>query len=152
MLKRTPGMCPHDQTVPARMRVRGRDWQTCVFMGKSRRDSGDKAKHERQSECCRTMRQQELIREEVNFLLRCEVTDARLQRVGVTFVELTTDGSCARLWFTADGEEDRTAALERAAGFIRNHLAESLALKRTPELRFRRDPTSRTPAPRAEEP
>ncbi len=89
------------------------------------------------------MRLQELIREEVNLLLRCEVTDVRLQGVVVTIVELAGDGSCARLWFTADGDEDRIEALERAAGFLRSQLAESLALKRTPDLRFRRDPTTR---------
>jgi ribosome-binding factor A len=97
------------------------------------------------------MRLQELIREEVNFLLRCEVTDVRLQGVVVTFVELAGDGSCARLWFTADGEEDRTEALERAANFLRNHLADSLGLKRTPELRFRRDPMTRMLVPSTEE-
>ncbi len=112
-------------------------------MGKSRRESGNRSRRQRASEGGRTERLQELIREEVNFLLRCEVTDVRLQGIAVTFVELATDGSCARLWFTAEGEQDRTEALERAAGFLRNHLAESLALKRTPELRFRRDPTTR---------
>jgi ribosome-binding factor A len=87
---------------------------------------------------------QELIREEVNYLLRCEVADARLQGVAVTFVQLARDGACARLWFTAEGEQDRIEALERAAGFLRSHLTDSMALKRTPELRFRRDPTTRS--------
>lgn len=68
----------------------------------------------------------------------------RLQSVVVTQVALAGDGSCARLWFTAEGDEDRTAALERAAGFFRSRLAEALALKRTPDLRFRRDPATRT--------
>ena len=114
-------------------------------MGRSRRESGKRPRREGISEGGRHLRLQELIREEVNFLLLGEVIDRRLQGVVVTFVELAGDGSCARLWFTADGEEDRTEALERAAGFLRNQLAESLALKRTPELRFRRDPTTRTP-------
>jgi ribosome-binding factor A len=103
---------------------------------------GNRSRRERTSDGGRTVRLQELIREEVNLLLRCEVADARLQGVVITFVELA--GECARLWFTAPGEEDRTEALERVAGFLRNQLAESLALKRTPELRFRRDPTTRT--------
>lgn len=113
-------------------------------MGKSRRDYKDRSARDSNNEGSRTMRLQELIREEVNYLLRGEVTDVRLQSVVITFAELTKDGSCARLWFTAEGEEDRTEALERAAGFLRHHLAESLALKRTPELRFRRDPTTRS--------
>jgi len=90
---------------------------------------------------------QELICEEVNLLLRFEASDAQLQDVVITFVQLAADGSCARLWFTAQGEEDKSEVLEGAAGFLRNHLAESLALKRTPELRFRRDPTTRTMVP-----
>jgi ribosome-binding factor A len=115
-----------------------------VSMGKSRRDTGNRSRRKRNSEGGRIIRLQELIREEVNFLLRCEVTDACLQDVTVTFAELAGDGSCARLWFTAAGADDKTEALERAAGYLRNHLAESLALKRTPELRFRRDPATRT--------
>ena len=120
-------------------------------MGKSRREYGDRSRRERVSDGARTVRLQELIREEVNFLLRCEVTDAQLQGVVVTFVELTGDGSCARLWFTAGDKDDRTDALERAAGFLRNQLAESLALKRTPELRFRRDPATTQLVPSREE-
>jgi ribosome-binding factor A len=117
---------------------------------------GKRSRGERTSEDGgRIIRLQELIREEVNFLLRCEATDPDLQDVVVTMVELAGDGSCARLWFTADGEPEeqkqRTEALERAAGFLRNHLAESLGLKRTPELRFRRDPATRTLIPSAEE-
>lgn len=120
-------------------------------MSRSRRESAERSRGERQGEGGRITRLQELIREEVNFLLRCEVTDPRLQGVVVTWVEMAGDGSCARLWFTAASEEDRTGALERAAGFLRNHLAESLALKRTPELRFRRDPTTRSLGPVSKE-
>ena len=90
----------------------------------------------------RTVRLQELIREEVNLILRNEVRDPRLDSVVITMVELT--GECARLWYTAEGEEDRRDACDHIAGFLRTQLAESLGLKRTPELRFRRDPASRT--------
>jgi ribosome-binding factor A len=121
--------------------------ETCVQMGKSKREFGKRSRQHEASEGGRTVRLQELIREEVNFLLRSEATDARLQSVVVTFVELTRDGSCARLWFTAEGATNRAEALERAGGFLRNRLAESLGLKRTPELRFRRDPTTRTLLP-----
>ena len=107
-------------------------------MGKERRQrrGGDGA---------RTLRLQELIREEANYLLRNEVRDRRLDGAEITMVELAGDGSCARLWFTCDGDDDddRAAAFERVAGFIRTNLADNLGLKRTPELRFRRDPTSR---------
>jgi ribosome-binding factor A len=85
-------------------------------------------------------RLQELIREEVNFLLRSEIGNPRLDGIVVTMVELAGDGSCARIWFTAETDDDRIDALEGAAGFLRSRLAESLDCKRTPELRFRRDP------------
>jgi ribosome-binding factor A len=100
----------------------------------------------------RLVRLQELIREEVSYLLRGEVRDPRLQGVAVTMVQLAGDGSCARIWFTADTEDnDQTiAALDGAAGFLRSRLAESLGCKRTPELRFRRDPVTRA-LPRSEE-
>jgi ribosome-binding factor A len=91
----------------------------------------------------RTARLKELIREELNFLLRSEVSDPRLDGVVVTIVDLTGDGSCARVWFAAQTEGEQMEALDGAAGFLRNHLAESLGLKRTPELRFRRDRATR---------
>lgn len=94
----------------------------------------------------RSARLRELIREELNFLLRNEVRDPRLTDVTVTHVELS--GSCARIWYSADAETDE--ALERASGLFRNHLAEALSLKRTPELRFRRDPATRAFATTAE--
>jgi len=73
-----------------------------------------------------------------------EIGDARLDGVRITFVELTADGSCARLWYSAPAGCEPRDALERAAGFLRWRLAESLGLKRTPELRFRRDEATRT--------
>jgi|SRR4051812_17840579 ribosome-binding factor A len=95
----------------------------------------------------RTVRLQELIREELNFLLRGEVQDPRLDSVVVTMVELSPDGSRARIWFAADEPEAALRALDGAAGFLRSDLAEALGLKRTPDLRFRRDPTTRAFAP-----
>jgi ribosome-binding factor A len=121
-------------------------------MGKaSRQKHGSRATEGEIGDGARTVRLQELIREEVNFLLQNEVRDRRLEGVVVTMVELAGDGSCARLWFTADGADTKIEALERAAGFLRNQLADSLGLKRTPELRFRRDPATRAFAPAVEE-
>lgn len=102
----------------------------------------------------RTVRLQELIREELNFLLRGELRDPRLEGVTFTMVELSSDGSRARAWFTAKdeaGEIGALEALEGAASFLRRDLAESLGLKRTPDLRFRRDPVSRLLAPGSKE-
>jgi ribosome-binding factor A len=101
----------------------------------------------------RTVRLQELMRQELNFLLRGEARDPRLDGVEVTIVELSGDGSRARIWFTCEPDHERDAldALDGAAGFLRDDLAEALGLKRTPELRFRRDPATRLYANELEE-
>lgn len=91
----------------------------------------------------RTLRIQELIREEVNFLLRNEIGDPRLDGVLITMVELAPDGSSARLWYTQEDDAEKGPALDRAEGFLRGNLRESLGLRRTPELRFRRDRATR---------
>ena len=112
-------------------------------MGKTRRQQHRGRTQEREDgDGTRTVRLQELIREEVNLILRNEVRDPRLDSVVITMVELA--GERARLWYTAEGDEDRSDACEHIAGFLRTQLAESLGLKRTPDLRFRRDPASRT--------
>jgi ribosome-binding factor A len=93
----------------------------------------------------RARRLEELIREEVNFVLSTEIEDPRLDGVRVSYVELTPDGACARVWFRSDSpaasrSDEQVRALERATGFLRARVADGVALKRTPELRFRRDP------------
>jgi ribosome-binding factor A len=96
----------------------------------------------------RGSRLQELIREEVDSILRDEVQDPQLQEVRITACELSIDGARARLWYTTPaGTYDPAnaaieAALARASRFVRTRLAETLALKRTPELVFRRDPAT----------
>jgi ribosome-binding factor A len=112
-------------------------------MGKSKREQNGKnrTREREMSDGSRMVRLQELIREEMNFLLRSEIRDPRLDGVEITMVEL--QGECARLWFTTETDNGTTEALDRAAGFMRSQLAESLGLKRTPELRFRRDPATR---------
>jgi ribosome-binding factor A len=120
--------------------------QVCA-MGKSERENGREDDRKRRSrergvgDCDRLVRLRELIREEVNFVLRNEIRDPRLCEVEITMVELL--GECARLWFTSEMEEGTKEALERAGGLLRCRLAENLGLKRTPELRFRRDPATR---------
>ena len=128
---------------PVRAR-RVRDERGTCVMGKTKQQHRSNDEDERDGgDGYRIVRLQELIREEVNLILRNEVRDPRLDSVVITMVELAGDGSRARLWFTAEGDEDRRDACEHIAGFLRTQLAESLGLKRTPELRFRRDPASR---------
>lgn len=96
----------------------------------------------------RSLRIEELFREELNSLLDNEVNDPALEATRVTWVELSRDGSRARIWFAFTNRErpfDTTAiyaALARASGFLRARLCDALALKRMPELRFRHDPAT----------
>lgn len=114
-------------------------------MGKTKQQHRGRSREDREGgDGTRIVRLQELIREEVNLILRNEVSDPRLDSVVVTMVELAGDGSRARLWYTAEGDEDRRDACDHIAGFLRTQLAESLGLKRTPELTFRHDPASRS--------
>ena len=88
----------------------------------------------------------ELFREELNSILDLEMNDPRLEGTRVRFVELSRDGSRARVWLspTHPASSDVTAreleaAFERASGFLRRRLCEALPLKRMPELCFRHD-------------
>jgi ribosome-binding factor A len=118
-------------------------------MGKQ--DSSRRARHRTagaNDHGIRGQRLEELIREEINSVLDSEISDSRLQGARITRVELTRDGSRARLWFTLEhtsfGSELHAmqAAFERAAGFFRSRLCEGLPLKRIPELRFCHDPSA----------
>jgi ribosome-binding factor A len=90
-----------------------------------------------------------LFREELCSLFDTEINDSHLSSVTVTRVELTRDGACARVWFQSKNtdvtDENVEFALQRARGFLRSRLSEALPLKRTPELRFYRDPTPSEP-------
>src|SRR4051812_25058607 len=92
----------------------------------------------------RHARLQELIREEIVALLRDEVRDPLLEPVRVTSVVLSVDYRHARVHFArlrpsqepAAVLHDVQLALLRATPFLRARLAESLDLKRVPDLRF----------------
>jgi ribosome-binding factor A len=113
-------------------------------MSREQRRSGRRGGGERDRTGTRAARLQELIRQEVSFMFENEIRDGRLQDVRVTFVDLTVDGSCARVWYSAAAPtRELEGALARVAPFLRGRLTESLGLKRTPEVRFRRDDATR---------
>ncbi len=76
-------------------------------------------------------------------MVQFELKDPRLGFVTITAVDVTTDVQFARVYFTVVGDEgarrDSTAALERAAGFIRRQLGKRLHMRTVPELSFRYD-------------
>jgi ribosome-binding factor A len=99
----------------------------------------------------RSLRLEQLFREELISILDSDVNDERLADVRVTRVELSRDGSRARVGFTTRSREHGSSvettelALLRATGFLRRRLCEALPLKRTPELRFRYEPLALEP-------
>ena len=89
----------------------------------------------------------EQIRGELSRLVRDEVSDPRIGLLTLTRVEVAPDLSSASVFWSPLGtqcEEDLEtvgAGLTSASGFLRKRLADELSLRRTPELRFRHDPS-----------
>ncbi len=97
----------------------------------------------------RTLRISAQLQDELARLLREETTDPRVRLVTLTRVDVAPDLSHAIVFFSImDAEADDTerveeaeAGLDSAAAFLRRRVAARLSLKRTPELRFRFDPS-----------
>jgi ribosome-binding factor A len=92
----------------------------------------------------RIARLNDAFRDEISDLLRRQVKDPRLAVfITVTRVETSADISHAKVFVSVMGsEEDRESALkglEAASSFLRREIGHRLALRRTPELSFRRD-------------
>jgi ribosome-binding factor A len=92
----------------------------------------------------RHARLQRVLFEELCSILRDEIADPRLSEIRFDHVSLSMDHANARVAFVVppDRLNDRAyvqkaeRALEQVAGFFRARLAESLDLKRVPQLRF----------------
>lgn len=98
----------------------------------------------------RALRLSELLREELNSILDGELGDTRFDGVVVTLVELSRDGSRARIWYSMKQHDaarvaEAHSAFGHAARFFRTRLCEALPLKRFPELSFRHDPSVLSP-------
>ncbi len=69
-----------------------------------------------------------------------KVRDQQLTEVTITSVTITDDLTSARIFYAIPGSNKGskkvTAALERATGFVRSHLAKTLNLRYTPVLKF----------------
>jgi len=96
----------------------------------------------------RAVRLEQLLREELNSILDGELGDQRFDGVRVTLVELSRDGSRARIWYSLQGPHDHSrlhavqSAFAHASGLLRWRLCDALPLKRSPELSFRHDPAA----------
>jgi len=82
----------------------------------------------------------QLIKEEISYLLQRELKDPRLGFVTVTEVAVARDLRSGKVYVSVLGSEAEwrasLEALQRARGFIRNWLAPRLRLRAVPELRF----------------
>jgi len=91
----------------------------------------------------RTVRLNQLLREELATLLRTEIKDPRVEPVTITGVDVTQDLAYADVYVRTltGGDADSVAieGLKSAEGFIRRQLGRELRLRRIPELRFHLD-------------
>ena len=77
--------------------------------------------------------------EEISLILMREVKDENIKFVTITGVDVTSDLSFAKVYYTVldDTKKETTAeALEKASSFIRTKLAERIEIRHTPELKF----------------
>lgn len=85
----------------------------------------------------------ELIHQEISQTLQFNSHDPRLKLVTVTGVEVTPDLELAKVfvtvWGDASEEKQTLAALEKAAGYVRYQLGQTLKLRHIPELTFKLD-------------
>lgn len=85
----------------------------------------------------------ELLKEELDDIIRREVKDPRIGFFSITQVEVPPDLRTARVFVSVLGDDDERAAtlsaLETASKFIRFHLKPRLRMRQIPELEFRDD-------------
>lgn len=93
----------------------------------------------------RVKRINELIKEEISFIIHNRLKDPRIGFLTVIDVEVSNDLSLARIFFTIYGDEktktEAMQGLNSASGFIRRELAARIRLRTIPELRFIIDET-----------
>jgi ribosome-binding factor A len=85
----------------------------------------------------------EAIKDEITTILTGELGDPRIGLVNVTQIVMAPAGKAARVYVSVQGTEEEAKAsldgLRDAVGFVRHKLAETLGLRRAPELTFHLD-------------
>ena len=79
-----------------------------------------------------------------SMILRGDLKDPDINSLtSITGVEVTSDGSYATVYLSILGSEEEKeagrAALQRAAGYIRNNIGKAVKIKHVPELTFKID-------------
>lgn len=94
-------------------------------------------------EFSRTQRVSELIRRELALIIDREMDDPRMHFVSVTAVVVSKDLRTAKVFVTqlrsGQGAGIDIRSLQKAAGFLRKRLADTLSLKNIPALTFVHD-------------
>lgn len=79
------------------------------------------------------------VQQEINVVLRGQISDNRLRFVSITKVELNTDNSSAKVFwdtFEIKSKGDIKSGLKAATGKIRSLIAKSLGVRHVPQLEF----------------
>jgi ribosome-binding factor A len=81
------------------------------------------------------------IQKELSSVIRGEIKDPRISSLtSVVAVDVAKDLKTCKVWISVLGDEEARkntlAGLESAEGFIKKHLAKTINLRNTPELRF----------------
>ena len=90
----------------------------------------------------RTLRINELLREELSVLLQRDVRDPRLNRMlSITSVSVSTDLKEATVHVSTMGTEEEKSdeGLRAAGGYLRRSLSNRLSLRHIPKLEFQMD-------------
>ena len=91
----------------------------------------------------RLERVNELLKEEVSFIIRNRLKDPRIGFLTVLKVDVSRDFSFAKVYISIYGSDeakfDAMDALDSAKGFIRKELGSRVRLKKTPDLGFIND-------------
>jgi ribosome-binding factor A len=91
----------------------------------------------------RTRQVGDMLREELDDIIRREVKDPRIGFMSITNVDVPPDLRSARVYVSVLGTDkervDTLDALRSAAGFIRHHLKPRLRMRQIPDLEFRDD-------------
>ncbi|HRA47157.1 MAG TPA: 30S ribosome-binding factor RbfA [Thermomicrobiales bacterium] len=91
----------------------------------------------------RTRQVGEMLRDEIDDIIRREMDDPRLGFWSITRVDVPPDLRSARVYISVLGtdteREETLAAMNAGAGFIRRHLKPRLRMRQIPDLEFRDD-------------
>ena len=91
----------------------------------------------------RVTRLQEAIKREASYIIQQKVKDPRLGFVSITDVELSNDLSYCKIFVSVLGDENQREqtmiGLNKATGFIRSEIGNSVKLRHVPEIVFQYD-------------